>query len=225
MFAPWRHDIACAPWNAAVACGEACLHVLISRYISTGFSPLRAPGPTPPARSLPRSRHADQAALPPRCFHCCPGSLARRHTRAVRSGRRPTLRRSSPERTHLTCPARHPFNSTATSANTAASSPPSPNRMRNAIRVLKDRLVKLQEARHSPPKASKTLRLEGIEFFADATFGISTSYDQDQIAHIARSSEISAIRHFCRAAPLRLSPRIHSPGVARRHLQPAEFAA
>lgn len=37
MFAPWRHDIASAPWNAAVACGEACLHKLVSRYISTGL--------------------------------------------------------------------------------------------------------------------------------------------------------------------------------------------
>jgi hypothetical protein len=75
MFAPWRHDIASAPWNAAVACGEACLHKLVSRYISTGL--FTAP------RSRPDAPGACQGAVMlikllflPAAFHCCPGSLA-----------------------------------------------------------------------------------------------------------------------------------------------------
>lgn len=37
----------------------------------------------------------------------------------------------------------------------------------------------------TPPRAEKTLRIEGLEYQAAASFGISTSYDQAAIARVA----------------------------------------
>jgi hypothetical protein len=49
----------------------------------------------------------------------------------------------------------------------------------------KEKLVKLcRRFGVTPPKAEKTLRLEGIEKVLDASFGISTSYDQEVIEAI-----------------------------------------
>jgi hypothetical protein len=67
MFAPWILAIAARPW-AAVACGESCLHILISRHISTGlFTAPRSSAADPSPAIENRSSTIDPSAKEPSC--------------------------------------------------------------------------------------------------------------------------------------------------------------
>jgi hypothetical protein len=55
-FTPWSLPMASRTLNAAVACGEACLHKLISRYLSTGLFTAPRSLPSTVDRQLPTDK-------------------------------------------------------------------------------------------------------------------------------------------------------------------------